>query len=159
MEECINMPYCSSCGNEMTGPYCGKCGSPAAAGASQPPASPTSISTAGGLTDNVAGALCYILGLITGVIFLVVAPYNTKPGIRFHAFQAILFNVAWVAIWIVIGIVMALMPYGLSVGLGRPLRSDLAGLLRALALPDVPRLSERAVRSAGYRSNGAAVGQ
>jgi uncharacterized membrane protein len=117
------MPYCSSCGNEMTGPYCGKCGAPAT-GAARPSAGPTSISTSGGLADNVAGALCYILGLITGVIFLVVAPYNTKPGIRFHAFQAILFNVAWTAAWIVIAMVIAMMPYSLSVAL-----AGLSGLI------------------------------
>lgn len=44
---------------------------------------------AGGLTDNVAGALCYLGWVVTGVIFLVVAPYNQSKFIRFHAFQSI----------------------------------------------------------------------
>jgi hypothetical protein len=29
-----------------------------------------------GLTENAAGALCYLGGLVTGIIFLVIAPYN-----------------------------------------------------------------------------------
>ncbi|MCS7042961.1 MAG: hypothetical protein NZR01_09235 [Bryobacteraceae bacterium] len=49
----------------------------------------------------MAGALCYLAGLITGIIFLVIAPYNTSRTVRFHAFQSIFFNVAWIAIWIV----------------------------------------------------------
>jgi uncharacterized membrane protein len=55
---------------------------------------------AGGLTDNVASALCYVLGLITGILFLVLAPYNQNKAIRFHAFQSIFLNVAVIAIHI-----------------------------------------------------------
>ena len=51
-----------------------------------------------GLTDNVAGALCYALGLITGILFLVLAPYNQNPKIRFHAFQSIFYSVAFIAV-------------------------------------------------------------
>ena len=47
------------------------------------------------MTDNVASALCYLLGLITGIIFLVLTPYNRNPVVRFHAFQSIFLNVAW----------------------------------------------------------------
>jgi uncharacterized membrane protein len=28
------------------------------------------------MQDNVASALCYVLGLVTGIIFLVMAPYS-----------------------------------------------------------------------------------
>lgn len=58
-----------------------------------------------GLTDNLAGALCYLLGFITGILFLVLAPYNQNRTIRFHAFQSIFFNIAWVVVWILITIV------------------------------------------------------
>lgn len=57
------------------------------------------------MTDNLAGALCYLLGFITGILFLVLAPYNQNRTIRFHAFQSIFFNIAWVIIWILITIV------------------------------------------------------
>ncbi|MDX1980529.1 MAG: hypothetical protein SFV51_09695 [Bryobacteraceae bacterium] len=51
----------------------------------------------------MAGALCYALGLITGIVFLVLAPYNRNPAVRFHAFQSIFLNIAWIGLWIVLG--------------------------------------------------------
>lgn len=51
-----------------------------------------------GLTENVASALCYSLGLITGILFLVLAPYNQNPKIRFHAFQSIFYTIAFIAV-------------------------------------------------------------
>ena len=57
------------------------------------------------MADNMAGALCYLFGFITGILFLVLAPYNQDRNIRFHAFQSIFLNIAWVALWIVFGIV------------------------------------------------------
>ena len=62
------------------------------------------------MTDNMAGALCYLFGFITGILFLVLAPYNQDRNIRFHAFQSIFLNIAWVIISIVIGIVVIGLP-------------------------------------------------
>jgi uncharacterized membrane protein len=70
----------------------------------QPLPPPPQMGSAG-MTDNLAGALSYLLGFITGILFLVLAPYNQNRNIRFHAFQSIFFNIAWVVIWIVITIV------------------------------------------------------
>ena len=47
-----------------------------------------------GLDRNMASALCYLLGLVTGVVFLVLEPYNRDKAIRFHAFQSIFLNLA-----------------------------------------------------------------
>jgi uncharacterized membrane protein len=58
-----------------------------------------------GMTDNLAAALCYLFGFITGILFLVLAPYNQNRNIRFHAFQSIFLNIAWVVFWIVISMV------------------------------------------------------
>jgi uncharacterized membrane protein len=58
-----------------------------------------------GMTDNMAGALCYLFGFITGILFLVLAPYNQDRNIRFHAFQSIFLNIAWIAFWILVSIV------------------------------------------------------
>jgi uncharacterized membrane protein len=58
-----------------------------------------------GLADNMAGALCYLLGVLTGVLFLVLEPYNRNRTIRFHAFQSIFVWVAAVALWIVVTMV------------------------------------------------------
>jgi uncharacterized membrane protein len=45
------------------------------------------------------------LGLVTGILFLVLAPYNQNRTIRFHAFQSIFLNVAWILFWMVFNIV------------------------------------------------------
>lgn len=53
--------------------------------------------TASGLDENVAGALTYALGWITGLFFLVTESSNTF--VRFHAFQSLILfgglSLAW----------------------------------------------------------------
>ena len=44
--------------------------------------------TSTGLAENVAGLLCYVLGWVSGVIFLLLEPKSRF--VRFHAFQAII---------------------------------------------------------------------
>ena len=38
-----------------------------------------------GLTENVAGLLCYALGWISGIVFFLIEPEN--KFVRFHAIQ------------------------------------------------------------------------
>lgn len=128
------MAFCSSCGAEVQGRFCAKCGASAPAAASSaggqtppasnpnpggytppPPPPQAQASTAGaaesgGLTDNVAGALCYLLGILTGILFLVIAPHNQSKFVRFHAFQSIFFGVAIFVLWIVITIISFVLP-------------------------------------------------
>ncbi len=128
------MAFCANCGAEVQGRFCAKCGSPVSAGtgpaASAPPqptfqpppeqpytsgqqqgytAPPPAGIQAGGLTDNMAAALCYLLGLITGILFLVLAPYNQNRLIRFHAFQSIFVNLAYIAALIVLGVLTGIL--------------------------------------------------
>ena len=44
--------------------------------------------TSTGLSENVTGSLCYCLGWITGIVFLLIERKN--KFVRFHAFQSIL---------------------------------------------------------------------
>ncbi|HYW46561.1 MAG TPA: hypothetical protein VE959_27090 [Bryobacteraceae bacterium] len=60
------------------------------------------------MADNVASALCYVLGFITGILFLVLAPYNQNRVVRFHAFQSIFLSVAAIAIRIVLMIIFSM---------------------------------------------------
>jgi uncharacterized membrane protein len=69
----------------------------------------TAPAAAGGLSENAASALAYVLGFITGILFLVIAPYNQIREVRFHAFQSIFLNVAWIAVWIALTIVGTVM--------------------------------------------------
>jgi len=59
-----------------------------------------------GLASNSAAALAYVLGLITGIVFLVLEPYKRDRFVRFHAMQSILFcgaaivfSIAWSIVW------------------------------------------------------------
>lgn len=103
------MPFCSKCGASMEGNFCSKCGASTEPGAA-PPQPQTQASA--GISENAASALCYVVGLITGIIFLLIAPYNQNKTIRFHAFQSIFLNVAWILVWIALGI---LLPFGVEV--------------------------------------------
>ena len=46
-----------------------------------------------GLSEPTACGLAYIT-IIPAIIFLVVAPYNTNPNIKFHAWQSIFLGIA-----------------------------------------------------------------
>jgi len=92
------MAFCPSCGAAVEGRYCAKCGT--AVDATAPPAAPTPAVSAAGLPENTAAALCYLLGLITGIVFLVLEPYNKNKLIRFHAFQSIFLHVIVIIVWV-----------------------------------------------------------
>jgi uncharacterized membrane protein len=98
------MAFCSACGAEVSGAaFCPKCGAAQAAVAA--PAGGAAAATApatSGMEENVAGLVSYILGWITGLIFLLI---DKRPFVKFHAAQSIAFNIVVIAIWIVFGIV------------------------------------------------------
>jgi uncharacterized membrane protein len=62
-----------------------------------------------GLSDDAASGLAY-LTFIPAIIFLVVAPYNTNPKVKFHAWQSIFLTIAWIAAWIILT-VLAFVPF------------------------------------------------
>src|SRR6267154_4263414 len=114
------MAFCPNCGTQAEGKFCPKCGTAIGVAPGAPPpgnAAPPPYQTpppyqaappyqaqqpyqpaagASGMTDNVAGALCYLIGFITGILFLVLDPYNKSKFVRFHAFQAIFFHAAFI---------------------------------------------------------------
>jgi len=104
------MAFCPNCGAPTEGSFCGKCGSALEAPAGTGPgAPPPPVAAATGMADNVAGTLCYVLGFITGILFLVLEPYNRNKKVRFHAFQSIFLSVAWFALWIVLQIFFSIL--------------------------------------------------
>ena len=64
---------------------------------------------------NIIAALSYLLGFVTGLIFLYVEPYNQDEYVRFHARQSIGFSVVWFAIEVIVGVFIAVLPQFLSV--------------------------------------------
>jgi uncharacterized membrane protein len=101
------MAFCATCGLPVEGQFCAKCGG--RVGAAPSAASGPVVQASGAMADNVASALCYALGLITGIIFLVLAPYNKNPVIRFHAFQSIFMHVACIVVMIGLNIVLGIL--------------------------------------------------
>ena len=111
------MTYCSNCGSSVEGKFCPKCGTPAGATPTAGPmpgpetvippySAPVATS---GMADNLAAALCYVLGLVTGILFLVLPPYNQNKTIRFHAFQSIFFHVGMIIIGIAFTVVASVL--------------------------------------------------
>ena len=72
---------------------------------------PTATASSTGLQPNVAGALAYLLGPLTGIAFYVLEKENRF--VRFHAAQSIVIGIAMVALSIafsVLGGVLAFIP-------------------------------------------------
>lgn len=68
-----------------------------------------------GLKKEIAGALAYVLGPITGIFFLVT---SKDAFVRFHAMQStVVFVVLFVLQW-VLGITIILFPLSALIGLG-----------------------------------------
>lgn len=101
--------------------FCQTCGAAFADGATFCPTCsvrPQAMAAAAGsgLNANTAGALAYLGGIVTGILFLVIDPYKSDRFVRYHAFQSIFFNVAWVALWIawmIIGLLLGAVTKGL----------------------------------------------
>ena len=62
-----------------------------------------------GLSDDAASGLAY-LTFVPAIIFLVVAPFNTNPKVKFHAWQSIFLTAAWFVAWIIL-VVLAFVPF------------------------------------------------
>jgi len=76
--------FCKSCGQDIgTANFCTKCGANQSA-AAVPVAAPI-VASSEGLAENVAGLLCYVLGWVTGLIFLLI---DKRPWVKFHAAQS-----------------------------------------------------------------------
>jgi uncharacterized membrane protein len=79
------MAICSKCGAQVAdgASFCNHCGQPltgvAPSSSAMEPVSP-------GMSENVAGLLCYVLGWVTGLIFFFI---DKRPFVRFHAAQSI----------------------------------------------------------------------
>jgi uncharacterized membrane protein len=56
-------------------------------------------------------ALTYLLGFVTGIIFLYLEPYNQDEFVRYHARQSIGFSVVWFAVNVIFGVFVAVLPH------------------------------------------------
>ena len=105
-----------------------------------------------GMDANLAAALSYVLGVITGLIFFLLE--KQSRFVRFHALQAILFSVGWFVLSFVGGVLSWLGAFrsplsqvrcatqGMVISLGPDLRRDSCGLPSPV-LADGPGSSRR----------------
>jgi len=95
------MAFCSACGAQIADgtTTCAVCAGRVAT------APAVAQANAGGMADNVAGMLAYFT-IIPAIVFLVIEPFNKNRFVRFHAWQSVFFNVAWIALWIALQIVV-----------------------------------------------------
>ena len=112
------MTYCKNCAAEIGGnvEICPNCGVRNIADQSV-----GKNKTSMGLDENIAGALCYFLGFITGIIFLVME--KDSKFVKFHAVQSIvtflpLMAIGWIissflmwslSIWWLLGLISSLL--------------------------------------------------
>ena len=96
------MAFCKACGTELGGAaFCPKCG--ASQTTSAVPMATAPAASSEGLAENVAGLLCYVLGWLTGIIFILI---DKRPFVRFHAAQSIVVFGALTILKVGLGIVM-----------------------------------------------------
>lgn len=75
--------------------------------AGQTPPQPTQTPQGSGLAPNIASLLCYICSPITGIIFLLIEKEN--KDVRFHAWQSLVFGVAYIVLIILLEILAFIM--------------------------------------------------
>ena len=68
--------------------------------------------------SRLIAALTYLVGFVTGVLFLYLEPYDKDDYVRFHARQSIVYSAAIVAAWIIISVFIAVLPRSLGSLLG-----------------------------------------
>jgi uncharacterized membrane protein len=68
-----------------------------------------------GLEGNIAGALCYLLGFITGIVFLAIE--KDSKFVKFHAFQSTITFVGLFAVQVFLGLTLIGAIFSLFIGL------------------------------------------
>jgi uncharacterized membrane protein len=110
--------FCSKCGTENPegAKFCSKCGAGLGVAATPTEGTPKlEAESSTGLSANVAGLLCYVIGWVTGIVFIVLEKKSTF--VKFHAWQSImtfgvLFVVSLIFSWIpFIGWVLSILIY------------------------------------------------
>jgi len=113
------MAFCANCGSTLieAGAPCDVCTrSTTPASAVQPEyataganAAAAAPAAAAPISNNVAALLSYLFAPLSSIVLLVLEPYKNDRFIRFHSFQAIFFCVGWIALWIVMGVLSAVL--------------------------------------------------
>ncbi len=114
------MAFCKACGQDIgSAAFCPKCGASQSAVAAPGVPAVAAASPTEGLQENVAGLLCYVLGWLTGIIFLLI---DKRPWVKFQAAQSIVvfggLTVVRIGLGVVSGIFGGVAGFGAMVALG-----------------------------------------
>jgi uncharacterized membrane protein len=122
--------HCTKCGAALAdnAGFCGSCGASQAGASSAAQSGGSTAQT--GLAENVAGLLCYVLGWITGLIFLFI---DKRPSVQFHAKQSIVVFGGLTVIRIVLGMFIGASLFAGGLGMFS-LAGAIFGLLGLLGL-------------------------
>lgn len=113
------MAFCKSCGQDIgAANFCPACGTNQGAAA---PVAGVVTASSDGLAENVAGLLCYLVGWLTGIIFLLI---DKRPWVRFQAAQSIVVFGGLFVIRIALGV--------MSISMGGLLGFGVMGMLSLL---------------------------
>ena len=113
------MAFCKSCGQDIgAANFCPACGTNQGAAA---PVAGVVTASSDGLAENVAGLLCYLVGWVTGIIFLLI---DKRPWVRFQAAQSIVVFGGLFVIRIALGV--------MSISMGGLLGFGVMGMLSLL---------------------------
>ncbi|MEF8816609.1 MAG: DUF4870 domain-containing protein [Salinibacter sp.] len=66
------------------------------------------------MEDQIAGPLCYLFGVVTGVIFLAIE--KKRRFVRFHAYQSVGVSVVWIVLSIGAALLGAIPVLGFVLG-------------------------------------------
>jgi uncharacterized membrane protein len=55
-----------------------------------------------GIDENIAGLLCYLFGIISGLIFFFI---DKRPFVKFHAMQSIILSVVLFVVYIILTLI------------------------------------------------------
>jgi len=75
----------------------------------EPPPPVAAAGSGSGLPENVAGALSYLLGPITGIVFFIID--RERSFVRFHAVQSIALTITWVVLVVALTIVSTILGF------------------------------------------------
>jgi uncharacterized membrane protein len=125
------MAFCKSCGQDIgAAAFCPKCGASQAAAPAPAGGAPVAVAapSSEGLQENVAALLSYVLGWLTGIVFLLI---DKRPYVKFHAAQSIVvfggLTILRIGLGVVSGIFGGVAGFGAMVALGGLI--GLAGLI------------------------------
>ena len=107
--------------------------------------------------------LSYLVGWVTGLIFLVIEPYKNDKFVRFNAFQSIFLSIAVFAVWIgamILSTILGFITHGLGFFIMGPLMMLVwLGVVVAVVICMIKAYGQPDVQAADHWRHGRKAGR